>query len=72
VPREDVDEFRAEDAEPCPLCDNQRKGNFQMVIWSPVAVSSPRRNFFKSLQKRIANLFRTEPHDLPAPVSRPC
>ncbi len=72
VPREDADEFRAGDAQPCPLCDATRKDDFQMVIWSPVTVSSPRRNFFKGLRKWMANLFRTEAHNLPAPVSRPC
>jgi hypothetical protein len=72
VPREDADEFRAADAEPCPLCDSQRKGNFQTVIWSPVTVSSPRSDFFKRLQKRIASLLKQESHNLPAPVSRPC
>jgi hypothetical protein len=72
VPREDADEFRAADAEPCSLCDSQRKGDFQVVVWSPVTARSPRRNFFKGLQKWIASLFRVGAHNLPAPVSRPC
>ncbi|MEK7780461.1 MAG: hypothetical protein AAB370_03035 [Verrucomicrobiota bacterium] len=70
VPREDADEFRAADAAPCPLCDSQRKGNFQMIIWSPVNQS--RRNLFTELRQRIASLLKPEPHNLPAPLSRPC
>jgi hypothetical protein len=72
VPREDADEFRALDAAPCPLCDAQRKGNFQMIVWSPAPVSSPRRNFFQTLCARGAGWLKPETHNLPAPVSRPC
>lgn len=72
VPRVDADEFRAADAGPCPLCDGQRKGNFQMMDWSPPTVSLPRRNFFKSIRKRLASLLKPEPSSLPAPVSGPC
>lgn len=72
VPREDADEFRCADAEPCPLCDSQRKGNFQMIVWSPATVRLSRWNFFTGLRKRILSLLKPEPHGLPAPVSRPC
>lgn len=72
VPREDADEFRATDAAPCPLCDERQHGKFQMIIWSPVMVSSTPRHFFQHLRQRVSHWFKPETHDLPAPVSRPC
>jgi len=71
VPREDADEFRAADGTPCALCDD-RKATFQMIVWSATVVRPPRQNLVTSLRQRLANLFRTEAHNLPAPVSRPC
>jgi hypothetical protein len=71
VPREDADEFRASDVELCALCDN-RKAAFQTIVWSPTVLNPKSRRCFSGLRKRIANWFNPVPHELAAPVSRPC
>lgn len=72
VPRMDADELREADATPCPLCDHQQRANFQMIDWSPKPVRTASRNSLANLRKRIGSWFKPEPHDVPAPVSRPC
>jgi hypothetical protein len=71
VPREDADEFRAADAEPCALCDD-RKPAFQVIVWAPTVLHPQPRHFFAGLRKRVASLFKSGTHELSVPASRPC
>ena len=61
IPREDADDLRAADPEPCAVCDNLPKRKSQTVIWSPRVTQEARSLTYGNLHGWFLNLFRHSP-----------
>jgi len=64
IPREDADELRAADPEPCLVCDSLPRRNFQTIVWSPRTTAKASRPNHRKLPYWLLNLFH---HSRPEP-----
>ena len=73
IPREDADELRAADPEPCEICDNLRYPSASVEEWNPKPVPAAHASmavYLAQVSKLIGRAIEVRTHVLWAELSR--